>query len=101
VECLIFFSKITKDPAQFITSNDEEQMNKVQEERVLTAVNETETDLSWSLFSSQETDCKEYSSDPTALQTNVSWFLMILSLKQIQFVGSHFHKMTSKESSDH
>jgi hypothetical protein len=65
VECLIFFSKITEDPEQFITSNDEEQMNEVQEERAcfLTAVNETETDLSWSLFSSQETDCKEYSTD--------------------------------------
>jgi predicted secreted protein len=65
VEWLIFFSKITNDPEQFITSNDEEQMNKVQEERafLLTAVNETETDLSWSLFSLQETDCKEYSSD--------------------------------------
>lgn len=32
--CGMFFSKIMKDPEQFITSNDEEQMNKVQEERV-------------------------------------------------------------------
>jgi hypothetical protein len=31
----------------------------------------------------------------------MSWFLMILSLKQIQCVQSHFHKMTSQESPDH
>jgi len=94
VECLIFFSKITKDPEQFITSNDEEQMNKVQEERAffLTAANETETDLSWSLFLHKKLIAKNIHLITKALQTNVSWFLMILSLKQIQFVQSHSTK---------